>query len=147
MVWGACGFGAPTGQTIRWQLELLLLKTHLCRGFQLYTGPVIFWFESLEEALALAVVWEEVIVHSRKRAPSVSQVLLLPCGACSHPKHSLYLGSSLGCPTMKPVPIPSTLGIWAPPWGVPQWALCPSWALEVVSGLLWISYRWKFCLW
>lgn len=110
MVWGACGFGAPTGQTIRWQLELLLLKTHLCRGFQLYTGPVIFWFESLEEALALAVVWEEVIVHSRKRAPSVSQVLLLSWGACVHPKHSWNLGSSLGCPTMKPVPIPSIWG-------------------------------------
>lgn len=124
MVWGACGFGAPTGQTIRWQLELLLLKPHLSRGFQLYTGPVIFWFESQEEARALAVVWEEAYV--------VQQEVSTFC-------------------------IPGS--------AAPMWSLCPSQALmvsglltgvshnepcahpehfEVVSGLLWISCRWKF---
>lgn len=126
MAWGGCGFGAPTGQTIRWELELLLLKTHLPRCFQLYTGPVIFWFELWDEALALVAVWEVVYVVWQEQSsfciPS-SAALGVPCAACDHPQHSWCLVSSLGCPTR---------------------SLCPSRALGVVSGLLLSSYRWRF---
>lgn len=92
MVWGGCGLGAPTGQTIRWQLELLLLKTHLCRGFQVCTGPVIFWFQPWHEALALVIVWGVVYVVRQE----LSTFCILNSAALGCPMWSLCPSRALG---------------------------------------------------
>lgn len=117
MVWGACGFGAPTGQTIRWQLELLLLPI-FPGAFRAFSSTQDLSFSDLSPMRKL-LFWllfeKRCIWYSRKQAPSVSQVLLLPGGACAYLRHSCCLGSSLGCPTMSPVPILSTWGgVWSP---------------------------------
>lgn len=119
MVWGGCGFGAPTGRTIRWELELLLLKTHLPRCFQLYTGPVIFWFELWDETLALVVVWEAMyVVRQELSSFCIPSSAVLGCPMCSlSPSPALVVSGLLtGVSHMTLVPIPSTRsGVWSPP--------------------------------
>lgn len=123
MVWGGCGFGAPTGQAIRWELELLLLKTYLSRGFQLCPGPAIFRFEPWAEALAPAV-WDVLYVVLQELSTSTPQALVwwgVPQRLCPSRAPSVVFGLLLG---------------------VSPCSLCPSRAPREVFGLLTTSYRW-----
>lgn len=152
MTWGGCGFGAPTGQTIRWQLELLLLKTHLPRGFQLYTGPVIFGFEPWDEALALVVVWEVVYVVRQELSTFCipgSAALRCPVWSLCPSQALVVSGLLVGVSHVKLVPIPSTRrGVRSPPeflqvtisaFGREMlFAFCKSWPNILKEECLWL---------
>lgn len=163
MVWGGCGFGAPTGQTIRWQLELLLLKTHLFRGFQVCPGPVIFWFEPWDEALALVVVWGVVyVVRQELSTFCIRSSAALGCPVWSLcPSQALVVsGLLVGVSHVKLVCIPSTRGsVWSPPEFLPVkisafgrgmlFSFCKSWPNVLKEECLWLwgKYLYLFGLW
>lgn len=155
MVWEACGFGAPNGQTIRWQLELLLLKTHLSGGFQLYTGPVIFRFESQEEALALAVDWEEVYMVQQEASTFCIPGSAAPMWSLCPPQTLMVSGLLGGVSHMSPVPVPRTWGgVWSPPdflqvkitaFGREMLlSLCKSWPNTLKEECLWLWRKYLY---